>query len=67
MTAFPSRSLGTSQKDGLLKEVNTGLIPKLTDANAISVSNGMLWSVGYKDIVRFDGKNWMRLVHPDNR
>ncbi|MCX7112866.1 MAG: hypothetical protein NTX45_22660 [Proteobacteria bacterium] len=53
-------------KDGLLKEVNTGLNPKLTDANCISVSDGVLWSVGYKDIVFFNGTNWARLEHPDN-
>ena len=53
-------------EDGILKQVNTGLNPKVTDTNVISVCDGILWSVGYKDIVYFNGTEWARLKHPDN-
>lgn len=30
-------------------------------------ADGVLWCVGLKDIVRFDGTVWTRIHHPDNR
>lgn len=52
--------------DGIIRRVKTGLVPEVDDANIIDVKDGILWSIGYKDIVSFDGTRWRRLEHPDN-
>ena len=49
-----------------IQEVVTGLTPELQDARIIDRANGVLWSVGGKDIAKFDGKVWTRIQHPDN-
>ncbi|WP_431257459.1 hypothetical protein ACQ86G_22845 [Roseateles chitinivorans] len=49
-----------------IREVVTGLVPELQDARIIDRANGVLWSVGGKDIAKFDGKTWTRIHHPDN-
>ena len=36
------------------------------DANYLDCADGILWSVGHKDIISFDGKKWTRIDHPDN-
>lgn len=49
------------------RRVRTGLDPELTDANiAQAVDDDVLWSIGPKDIARFDGQAWERIRHPDN-
>lgn len=50
---------------GILK-VLTGMQPELQDANIVDAVDGVLWSIGPKDIARFDGKQWERIHHPDN-
>lgn len=52
--------------DGGILEVNTKLKPKLQDANVVDAVDGVLWSIGPKDIARFNGKKWTRVDHPDN-
>ncbi len=32
----------------------------------LSVKEGLLWSVGEKDILMFDGQKWQEIEHPDN-
>ncbi|MDR2128476.1 MAG: hypothetical protein LBP52_05365 [Burkholderiaceae bacterium] len=49
-----------------LRAVETHLRPGLQDANVVDACDGWLWSVGSKDIARFDGKRWERIHHPDN-
>lgn len=49
-----------------INEVNTGLTPELHDANVIDAVDGVLWSIGIRDIARFDGVTWERIDHPDN-
>ncbi|WP_431261851.1 hypothetical protein ACQ859_16465 [Roseateles chitinivorans] len=49
-----------------IQEVVTGLTPELQDARIIDRASGVLWSVGGKDIAKFDGKVWTRIQHPDN-
>ncbi|MCL2654057.1 MAG: hypothetical protein FWD63_09780 [Propionibacteriaceae bacterium] len=48
------------------EEVQTGLSPELGDANIVQSIDGVLWSLGSKDIARFNGTTWQRFEHPDN-
>jgi hypothetical protein len=47
-------------------KVITGLMPELQDANIVDSVDTILWSIGPKDIARFDGIKWERIHHPDN-
>ncbi|MGL4231628.1 MAG: hypothetical protein ACRCWJ_09695 [Casimicrobium sp.] len=49
-----------------ITEVRTKLRPDLQDANIVDCAQGVLWSIGSKDIAKFDGKTWTRIDHPDN-
>jgi hypothetical protein len=49
-----------------IRKVVTGLVPELQDANVVDSADGVLWSIGPKDIARFDGVRWERIHHPDN-
>lgn len=49
-----------------IRPVVTGLVPELQDANIVDSVEGVLWSIGPKDIARFDGQSWTRIHHPDN-
>jgi hypothetical protein len=42
------------------------LNPPLHDTHIVDSWDGVLWSIGRKDIARFDGKTWERIDHPDN-
>ena len=55
------------RQDRVFRKVRTGLQPELQDANIADVADDVLWSVGPKDIVRFDGTKWERFHHPDNQ
>lgn len=49
-----------------IRKVVTGLKPEIQDANIVDSYEDTLWSIGPKDIVRFNGKEWERIHHPDN-
>lgn len=49
-----------------IQKVVTGLQPELQDANIVDSVDQVLWSIGPKDIAKFDGKTWTRIHHPDN-
>jgi len=49
-----------------IKSVFTNLMPNLQDANIVDRFEHVLWSIGPKDIARFDGRTWRRIHHPDN-
>ncbi|MGF6239255.1 hypothetical protein P3T42_000987 [Paraburkholderia sp. GAS38] len=49
-----------------IREVVTGLIPPVRDTVTVDTAGKVLWSIGEKDIVRFDGSAWTRVDHPDN-
>jgi hypothetical protein len=49
-----------------IRKVVTGLTPELQDANVVDCAEDVLWSIGPKDIARFDGQRWERIHHPDN-
>jgi hypothetical protein len=52
--------------DARILKVVTGLAPEVRDAVTVDEAGEVLWSVGEKDIVRFDGSDWTRIDHPDN-
>lgn len=52
-------------QDGI-QPVVTGMKPELQDANIVDAYENVLWSIGPKDIARFDGAKWQRIHHPDN-
>lgn len=50
-----------------ISRIDPPLSPGLQDANCVlSIDNSELWSIGFKDFVRFDGQRWERIQHPDN-
>ena len=55
-----------SQHEQGINRVKTNLTPELQDANIVDSAGEVLWSIGPKDIARFDGKTWTRVDHPDN-
>lgn len=52
--------------NGKTRPIRTGLDPDHTDGHILRVANGMLWSIGYVDILRFDGTSWERIEFPGN-
>ena len=50
----------------VFRKVRSRLKPEIYDANVVQAVDDVLWSMGGKDIVRFDGKKWERFEHPDN-
>lgn len=64
---YLASNMGLFAFDGKkIAEVHTGLTPELQDANVVDAVDGVLWSIGQKDIARFDGSTWTRVDHPDN-
>lgn len=49
-----------------LEQVSCGLTPDLEDVHSVDAAAGLLWVVGVRDILCFDGKVWTRIDHPDN-
>ena len=49
-----------------IERVHTDLKPELQDANIVDSYDKVLWSIGPKDIARFDGHKWERIHDPDN-
>ncbi|MEJ2611846.1 MAG: hypothetical protein P8179_17650 [Candidatus Thiodiazotropha sp.] len=45
--------------------VDVGLDKTFT-TNRLFTKEGLLWSVGKKDILVFDGKLWSEILHPNN-
>ncbi|WP_442679040.1 hypothetical protein ACSBM8_16285 [Sphingomonas sp. ASY06-1R] len=56
-------SLYTWTGDRLVK-VATGLSPSVRNAHRLQVVNGVLWSFGYDDILRYEGETWTRFACP---
>lgn len=49
-----------------VKPVDTGLAPAYSDGHMLQAVDGVLWSIGYRDIARFDGARWERIAFPGN-
>lgn len=64
---YVSAEEGLFQYDGeKISQVKTSLKPDIQDAWRLDYADGVMWSIGVTDLVRFDGKNWARVHHPDN-
>lgn len=50
----------------VVAKVTTGLEPEPAEINQIDAGAGVLWGVGGKDIVHFDGESWERIDFPFN-
>jgi hypothetical protein len=50
----------------VFRKVRTQLQPEIADTNIVQSVDDVLWCMGAKDIVRFDGVKWERFHHPDN-
>ena len=48
-----------------IDRIVTGLTPEV-ETYTVDSTDGALWSIGAKDLVRFDGHVWTRINHPDN-
>lgn len=53
-------------ENGSAHSLRTGLTPEFNDGHIFQVVDGVLWAIGYEDIVRFDGRNWERIPFPGN-
>nr|WP_298097921.1 hypothetical protein [uncultured Shinella sp.] len=51
---------------GSVSPVRTGLVPEHRDGHILEVIDGVLWSIGYEDVLRFDGIVWERIAFPGN-
>jgi len=49
-----------------LSRVSCGLEPELDDVHSIQAVDDVLWVLGSKDLLRYDGKRWERIEHPLN-
>ena len=57
---------GLANIDGSsIKPVDVGLGRSIT-TDRLHASEGLLWSIGSKDILVFDGQTWKEVLHPDN-
>jgi hypothetical protein len=52
--------------NALFRAVRSSLRPGIQDANIAAAADDVLWSMGPKDILRYDGVKWERFNHPDN-
>ncbi|MEF2074933.1 hypothetical protein [Consotaella aegiceratis] len=50
-----------------MEQVRSGLTPDIEDVSAVSaVGDEVLWVMGSKDLLRFDGTRWERIDFPGN-
>lgn len=66
-SVYLSAEEGLFVYDGdVISVVDTSLQPNIQDAWRLDQADGVMWSIGVKDLVRFDGEAWSRIQHPDN-
>ena len=68
-TLFLASNLGMFVYDSKGKKIvpyQTDLKPDLVDCHVLEAKDGVLWSIGFKDLACYDGKTWTRINHPDN-
>lgn len=65
-TIFLAANRGLAYIDGdTIRPVDMGL-GKAVSTHRLSARDGLLWSIGEKDLVVFDGNSWTEVLHPDN-
>mgnify|MGYP000193835803 CR=1 FL=1 len=52
--------------NGKIQPVRMSPKKAIDDTHSVGVSGGILWSVGYKEVLSFDGLKWTKFPHPDN-
>ncbi|EPF71653.1 hypothetical protein GCM10025882_22380 [Acinetobacter gyllenbergii] len=70
-TAFYQEIIYIASEQGLYKYENSeySIVPELSDLQgiiAVEEKEGALWILSHKYLVRFNGKTWDRINHPDN-
>ena len=55
-----------NEKSAKIEAVSTLIEQDADDPNVLTARDGVLWSIGYKTIMFFDGNVWTRVNHPDN-
>jgi hypothetical protein len=67
LASAAERSPGLFVYDGRrLSRVVTPLSPNIKDIFHVEAVDGAMWTVGRRDVTRFDGSTWVRIDHPDN-
>ena len=62
-----ARPRGLFMYDGrTVTRVSSGLTPDIDDVSMIEAVDGVLWVMGSKDLLRFDGEIWQRITFPGN-
>ncbi|ACM39786.1 MULTISPECIES: hypothetical protein [Rhizobium/Agrobacterium group] len=49
-----------------VEQVRSGLTPDIDDVSAVEAIDGVLWVMGRKDLLRYDGTHWERIDFPGN-
>ncbi|BCH62450.1 MULTISPECIES: hypothetical protein [Rhizobium/Agrobacterium group] len=49
-----------------VEQVRSGLTPDIEDVSAVDAVDGVLWVMGRKDLLRYDGTHWERIDFPGN-
>jgi len=66
---FLASNLGMFTYDPVAQKIlpyKTNLTPDLVDCHVLEARDGIMWSIGFKDLARFDGAQWERIHHPNN-
>lgn len=69
--AFYQEMIYIASEQGLYKyaDLEYSIVSELSDVQGIITveeKDGILWVLSYKQLIRFDGKTWDRINHPDN-
>jgi hypothetical protein len=63
---YLASNTGLAYIDGVsIRPVDVGLDRSIT-THRLHACDGLLWSIGVKDILVFDGQTWQEVVHPGN-
>ena len=49
----------------MIQPLDVGLGKSIT-THRLHAKEGLLWSIGEKDILVYDGHAWKEIIHPDN-
>ncbi|MCU4575948.1 hypothetical protein KTJ34_00765 [Acinetobacter courvalinii] len=69
--AFYQEAIYIASEQGLYVYADSdySIVPELSDIQgviSVEEKDGVLWVLSYKQLIRFDGKTWDRINHPDN-
>lgn len=69
--AFYQEAIYIASEQGLYIYADSeySIVPELSDIQgviSVEEKDGVLWVLSYKQLIRFDGKTWDKINHPDN-